>query len=151
MIEITEKDFDAKEIIQNLRNNDVGTIVSFIGTVRDFTEEIGKSGQNERVEVKQLEYESYKDMALEKMAQIRDLAKAKYDIRDMYMVHRIGKLKPSEQIVMIAVSAAHRKDAFNACEYAIDELKKSVPIWKKEVTSKNEYWVGQEKEVGGIK
>ncbi len=151
MIEITEKDFDAKEIIQNLRNNDVGTIVSFIGTVRDFTEEIGKSGQNERVEVKQLEYESYKDMALEKMAQIRDLAKAKYDIRDMYMVHRIGKLKPSEQIVMIAVSAAHRKDAFNACEYAIDELKKCVPIWKKEVTSKNEYWVGQEKEVGGIK
>lgn len=146
MIEITEQDFDVKLIIQNLRTNDVGAIVSFIGTVRDFTEVVGERGQNERVEVEQLVYESYKDMALEKMAQIRDHALAKYDIRDMIMIHRIGSLKTSEQIVMIAVSAAHKKDAFKACEYAIDELKKSVPIWKKEVTLKNEYWVGGEKD-----
>jgi len=146
LIEITEQDFDVKLIIQNLRTNDVGAIVSFIGTVRDFTEVVGERGQNERVEVEQLVYESYKDMALEKMAQIRDHALAKYDIRDMIMIHRIGSLKTSEQIVMIAVSAAHKKDAFKACEYAIDELKKSVPIWKKEVTLKNEYWVGGEKD-----
>lgn len=146
MIEITEQDFDAKEIIQNLRKEDVGAIVTFIGTVRDFTEMVGKSGQSERVDVKQLVYESYKDMALEKMTHIRDHVFANYDIRDIHIIHRTGILKPSEQIVMIAVSAAHRKDAFKACEYAIDELKKSVPIWKKEVTSKNEYWVGEEKD-----
>ena len=146
MIEITEKDFNAEEIIQNLRKNDVGAIVSFIGTVRDFTEIVRKSGQNERVEVEQLEYESYKDMALEKMGEIRDHVLANYDIKDIRMIHRMGILKPSDQIVMIVVSAAHRKDAFKACEYAIDELKKSVPIWKKEVTSKNEYWVGEEKD-----
>ena len=141
MIEITDKDFDAKKIIQNLRKNDVGAIVTFTGTVRDFTEVVGKSGQSQRVEVEQLVYESYKDMALKKMAQIRDHALANYDIIDIHMIHRTGILKPFEQIVMIAVSAAHRKDAFNACEYTINEIKKSVPIWKKEVTSKNEYWV----------
>lgn len=146
MIEITEKDFNVKEIIQNLRKNDVGAIVSFIGTVRDFTEIVRKSGKNEMVKVEQLEYESYKDMALEKMGEIRDHVLANYDIKDIRMIHRMGILKPSDQIVMIVVSAAHRKDAFKACEYAIDELKKSVPIWKKEVTSKNEYWVGEEKD-----
>lgn len=146
MIEITEKDFDAKKIIKNLRKNDVGAIVTFIGTVRNFTERVEKSGQSERVEVKQLEYESYKDMALEKMGEIRDHVLANFDIKDIYMIHRTGILKPSDQIVMIVVSAAHRKDAFKACEYAIDELKKIAPIWKKEVTSKNEYWVGGEKD-----
>jgi molybdopterin synthase catalytic subunit len=150
LIEITEQDFNAKEIIQNLRKEDIGAIITFIGTVRDFTEK-GEDEQKERVEVKQLVYESYKDMALEKMARIRDHVLANYDIRDIHMIHRTGTLKPSDQIVMIAVSAAHRKDAFKACEYAIDELKESVPIWKKEVTSNKEYWVGEEKDSGGIR
>lgn len=146
-IEIMEKDFDAKEVIQRLRKKGAGAIVTFIGTVRNFSE-IGKEEQKERAEVKQLIYESYKDMALRKMAQIRDKALANYNITDMNMTHRTGELKPSEQIVMIAVSAAHRKDAFKACEYAIDELKKSVPIWKKEVTKEKDYWVDEDQQKG---
>jgi molybdopterin synthase catalytic subunit len=82
---------------------------------------------------------------MEKMAQIREQALASYNINDMHLIHRTGVLKPSEKIVMIAVSAVHRKDAFIACEFAIEELKKSVPIWKKELTSKGELWVGEEK------
>ncbi len=146
MITITEQNFDCGDIIQGLRSENAGAIVTFIGTVRGFAETLGKDGQNERVEVKQLIYESYKDMALEKMTRIRDFATVNFNISDMHMIHRTGTLKPAEQIVMIAVSAAHRKDAFKACEYAIEELKKSVPIWKKEVTSGKDYWVGAEKE-----
>ncbi|MEE9152031.1 MAG: molybdenum cofactor biosynthesis protein MoaE [Thermoplasmata archaeon] len=146
MIEITEEDFDADKIIQGLRKEGVGAIVTFIGTVRDFTE-MGGDERTEPVEVKQLIYECYKDMALEKMTLIRDHALVNYDIRDMTIIHRTGALKPHEQIVMIAVGAAHRKDAFKACEYAIEELKKSVPIWKKEVTSEKDYWIGEEGDI----
>jgi len=145
LIEFTEQDFDADEVIQSLRKEGVGAIVTFIGTVRDFSEVEGNKAQRERVKVKQLIYECYKDMALDKMAKIRDYVIVNYDINDMCIVHRTGSLKPSEQIVMIAVSAVHRKDAFKACEFAIDELKKSVPIWKKELTSKGEHWIGEEK------
>lgn len=145
MIEFTEQEFDANEIIRSLKKEGVGAIVTFIGIVRDFTEVEGNEAQRERVKVKQLIYECYKDMALDKMAKIRDYALVNYDINDMYIVHRTGVLKPSEKIVMIAVSAVHRKDAFIACEFAIDELKRSVPIWKKELTSKGELWVGEEK------
>lgn len=144
MIEITEQDFDVNKIIQGLKKESVGAIVTFIGTVRDFTVMEGKGDQIESVKVKQLKYECYKDMAMDKMAQIREQALASYDINDMHLIHRTGVFKSSEQIVMIAVSAAHRKDAFKACEYAIDELKKTVPIWKKEITTEREYWVGQE-------
>lgn len=146
MITITEQNFDCHDIIQGLRREDAGALVTFIGTVRGFAEMIGKDKRNERVEVKQLVYECYKDMALEKMTRIRDFAMVNYNISDMHMIHRTGTLKPAEQIVMIAVCAAHRKDAFKACEYAIEELKKSVPIWKKEFTSEKEYWMGAEKE-----
>lgn len=144
MIEITEKDFDAKNVVQNLRDKGAGAIVTFIGTVRGFSRKSEADGQNKSVGVKQLIYECYKDMALKKMEQIRDYSLANYDIIDMHIIHRTGVLKPTEQIVMIATSAAHRKDAFAACEYAIDEIKKSVPIWKKEVTTEGEYWVGDD-------
>ncbi len=141
MIEITEKDFDTGEILQSLRNGHIGALVTFIGTVRGFTTAVGEKDRTENVDVKELSYECYKEMALGKMAQIRNHSLANYNINDMHLVHRMGVLKPTEQIVMIAVSAAHRKDAFRACEYAIDEMKKCVPIWKKEVTPDMEYWV----------
>ena len=97
--------------------------------------------------MKQLNYECYRDMALKEMSRIKNRAMANFEINDMHMIHRIGLLKPSEKIVMIAVSAAHRKEAFRACAFAIDELKKSVPIWKKEITVSGEHWVGSEKEL----
>ena len=78
------------------------------------------------------------------MAEIREQALANFEIDDMHIIHRVGEFKPSDHIVMIAVAAAHRKEAFRACEYAIDELKKKVPIWKKEITISGEHWVGFE-------
>ncbi|UCF08428.1 MAG: molybdenum cofactor biosynthesis protein MoaE [Thermoplasmata archaeon] len=144
MIEISEKDFDVNDIIQNLTGSGTGAVVAFVGTVRDFNEIPAGEGKLRRVEVKRLQYECYEDMAREKMSEIAEYAKANFDIIDMHMVHRTGELKPSEKIVVIAASAAHRKDAFRACEYAIDELKKSVPVWKKEFTTEKEHWVGME-------
>lgn len=125
----------------------MGGIVSFVGTVRDFTDYQDDDGHSCRIEVTQLEYECYRDMALREMAAIRERALASFDIGEMHMIHRTGDMRPGDQIVMIAVSAAHRKEAFRACEYAIDELKKSVPIWKKESTVTGEYWVGSERRV----
>ena len=148
MIEITTSDFNASDVISRLRTGKVGAIVSFIGTVRDFTD-ISQRDMVENVKVKELIYESYDDMALEKMSQIKKEAMAKYRIDDMSIIHRKGVLKPSDQIVIIACSAAHRKDAFLACEYTIEELKKVVPIWKKEVGQNGEYWVGDESKGGG--
>lgn len=145
MIEITTSDFDANDVISKMRTEKVGAIVSFVGCVRDFTE-ITREGTNEKVDVKELVFETYEDMAIEKMTQIRNEAMANFAINDMSIIHRKGKLIPSDQIVMIACSAAHRKDAFSACEYAIEELKKIVPIWKKEIGPDGEHWVGKEED-----
>jgi molybdopterin synthase catalytic subunit len=143
LIEITTSDFDPNQVIARLKTEKVGAIVSFIGTVRDFTE-IPQPYGNKKMDVKELIYESYDDMARKKMKQIKDEAKTKYKIDEMTIIHRKGAFKPSDQVVIVACSAAHRKDAFLACEYAIDELKKIVPIWKKEVGHEGEYWVEQE-------
>lgn len=80
-------------------------------------------------------------MALETFQELERTAKASFEIQDTLIIHRIGRLAVSENIVLIAVSAMHRKPAFEACEFIIDELKKIVPIWKKEITEENEYWV----------
>jgi molybdopterin synthase catalytic subunit len=144
LIEIREQDFDVNETLTDLIKENVGAVVSFIGTVRGTTESTGVNQKENPIEVKQLEYDVYKEMALSKMKKIKEKALSDYDIQDIHIIHRIGTLKPSEKIVLIAVSASHRKDAFSACEFAIDELKKIVPIWKKEVTLDKEYWVGKE-------
>ncbi len=144
MIEIREGNFDVNETLADLIKENVGAVVTFIGTVRGTTENTGVYQKENPIEVKQLEYDIYKKMALSKMQKIKDQALSNYDIHDIHIVHRIGTLKSTEKIVLIAVSASHRKDAFSACEFAIDELKKIVPIWKKEITIDKEYWVGKE-------
>jgi molybdopterin synthase catalytic subunit len=148
LIEITEQNFDINKVVGQLSREGVGAIVTFIGTVRDFTDIDDLDGEKRRVDVRELKYESYDDMAIQKMREIRDYALEKFGINEMAVIHRKGTLKPSENIVIVAVSAAHRKDAFIACDYAISELKKIVPIWKKEVGPNGEYWVGEEKEEG---
>ncbi len=144
MIEIREHDFDVNEALTELIKDNVGAVVFFIGTVRGTTEKGKENGKSEPVLVKELEYDIYKEMALSKMEEIREKALLDYEIHDIHIVHRIGTLKPTERIVLIAVSAPHRKEAFSACQFAIDELKKIVPIWKKEITTEKEYWVGEE-------
>ncbi len=113
---------------------EIGAIVSFVGTVRGVSQDGSES-------VKALNYEVYENMALETFQELERTAKASFEIQDTLIIHRIGRLAVSENIVLIAVSAMHRKPAFEACEFIIDELKKIVPIWKKEITEENEYWV----------
>jgi molybdopterin synthase catalytic subunit len=144
LIEVREMDFDVNETIADLIKENVGAVVTFIGTVRGTTKLSRANQKKGTVKVKELKYDIYKDMALSKMKEIREKALSEYDIHDIHIIHRTGTLKPTEKIVLIAVSASHRKDAFSACEFAIDELKKIVPIWKKEVTTDSEYWVDSE-------
>ena len=109
-----------------------GGIVTFVGTVRNDTR--GK-------EVKQLDFSTYTPMALKEMQKIADMALAKFSIVKIAIHHAEGVLQVGDIPVIIAVSAKHRKAAFEACQFAIDTLKKTVPIWKKEHFSDGEVWV----------
>lgn len=110
----------------------IGGIVNFVGTVRNQTK--GKK-------VIQLEFEAYEKMAMSEMDKIADAALEKFDIQHIVIHHRTGILKVKEIPVIIVVAAAHRKAAFAACSYAIDTLKETVPIWKKEFFEDGTQWV----------
>lgn len=88
-----------------------------------------------------LEYEAYEEMALKEMRHLADVSKDKFEISNVGIVHRVGRLEIGETSVVISVAAPHRKAAFEACEWLIRELKRSVPIWKKEVYANGEEWV----------
>ncbi len=109
-----------------------GGIDIFIGTVRDMTK--GKK-------VVRLEFEAYESMAVSEMKKIANEAMAKWPVHKILIHHRTGVLVPGDIAVIIVVAAAHRDAAFDACRYAIDTLKKTVPIWKKEVFEDGEEWV----------
>lgn len=123
MIKITDKDFSVDKIVKKMKHPEIGCIVNFTGIVRETSQE---------GTVETLEIEVYREMAKKKLVELVKQAKKQFEINDVSIVHRIGKLKVSENIVCIVVSAAHRKAAFKACEWIIDELKKWVPIWKTE-------------------
>ena len=127
MIEITNEDFSINEIVKKMKSSEIGCIVTFVGTVRS----LSPQGTVETIEI-----ESYTEMAKERLSELVEYTKKHFEIADVSIIHRVGKLEPSENIVCIAVSAAHRKDAFKACEWLIDELKKCVPIWKTETFAK---------------
>jgi molybdopterin synthase catalytic subunit len=109
-----------------------GGLVTFIGTVRNQTK-----GQK----VIKLEFEAYEKMAISELTKIANSAIENYDIFKISIHHRVGSLEVGEIPVIIAVSAAHRKAAFDACQFAIDTLKKTVPIWKKEFFEDGQMWV----------
>ncbi|GCC10941.1 molybdopterin synthase catalytic subunit 1 [archaeon] len=133
-IRVQREDFNIKREIETVRNfsSRIGGIVSFLGTVRDFSK--GK-------EVEKLEFEYYEGMAEKKLEEIRREAIEKFNAIQINIIHRYGEVDIGENIVLIVVGAEHRKDAFEACRYCIDELKKHVPIWKKEYTKEGEVWV----------
>ncbi len=120
MIKITKKDFSVDDAIRKMKKSDVGAIVSFLGTVRDDN-------------IKEMKIEIYKEMTESELKKLEFNARKKFDVKDIIIVHRYGELRVGENIVLIAVSSAHRKDAFRACEYLIGEIKKVAPIWKEEV------------------
>lgn len=112
--------------------DDVGGIVSFVGTVRNQTN--GKS-------VLKLDFEAYEPMAISEMRKIAEQALSKFEIKKIAIHHKTGTLEVGEVPVIITVSSAHRKAAFEACQFAIDTLKETVPIWKKEIFEDGGVWV----------
>ena len=135
MIAITEEDFDPGVYIDAARIRENGGIVAFTGIVRD-------DG------ITSMELESYKEVALQELTIIRDEAMARYAVNSIDIIHRTGKLAIGDHIVLIVVGSSHRKSAFRACEYIIDRIKESVPIWKKEQTREGSRWVPGEHSPG---
>lgn len=133
-VRVQTEDFDAGFEINQLRNarKDTGAIVSFIGQVRDL---------NDGDTVSQLTLEHYPGMTEKALASIIQQAKSRWDFFDALIIHRVGTLLPTEQIVLVAVSGAHRGEAFKACEFIMDFLKTEAPFWKKEVTQSGEHWL----------
>ena len=135
MIRVQTEDFDVGLEIQQLRlaQRNIGAVVSFVGQVRDM---------NEGDAMTELTLEHYPGMTEKALDAIVTQAKARWDIVDVLIIHRIGQLKPQDQIVLVAASSAHRGEAFKACEFVMDYLKTEAPFWKKEVMPSGESrWV----------
>ena len=131
-IKISDTPLDIPECINWAMSPHCGGIDIFIGTVRNITD---------KKIVTQLQYEAYEKMALSEMKKIAEQALQTWPVQKVLIHHRKGILQIGETAVVIAVSAPHREAAFDACRYAIDTLKKTVPIWKKEIFEDGEVWV----------
>ena len=132
---ICEQDFDVAEEISQLRAGDggVGAVVTFVGTVRD--------RQGLQQGISSLELEHYPGMTEASIEAMIDEAMTLFDIRDARVVHRVGVLQPLDQIVLVAVTSAHRGQAFQGCEFLMDYLKTQAPFWKKETSAEGARWV----------
>lgn len=134
MYKITTEPIDADAVYRAVLRDHDGAVVTFHGVVRDHSD--GGRG------VSYLEYEAYPEMAEAQMRAIGDDIQRRWPVHEVAMVHRIGRVDIGAASVVIAVAAAHRGAAFDACAYAIDTLKATVPIWKKEVFADGGVWVG---------
>lgn len=130
---VTDKAIDLQELVDYVSDPEAGAIATFIGTTRN---------NNEGRKVIALDYDGYPEMAGKELRRIGTDAQTKWPICRMAIVHRLGPVQITEASVIIAVSAGHRDAAFAACRFAIEEIKKSVPIWKKEVYEGGEIWIG---------
>jgi molybdopterin synthase catalytic subunit len=133
-VRVQVEDFDAGAQIAALRAGDarVGAIAAFVGTVRDV---------NDDANVRMLTLEHYPGMTERALQAIVDEAKSRFDIYDALVIHRVGELAPTDQIVLVAVTSAHRGQAFDACRFVMDYLKTRAPFWKKERTPDGSRWV----------
>lgn len=131
-VKILDTPLDTDLCLRQAYDQQCGGVVSFVGTVRNETQ--GRK-------VRRLEFECYLPMAQKEMRKIADEAIAKCGAAHVVMHHRIGTIYPGEAAVVIVVSSPHRAAAFEACQYAIDQLKITVPIWKKEFFEDGEHWV----------
>ncbi|MBE7369158.1 molybdenum cofactor biosynthesis protein MoaE [Ramlibacter pallidus] len=133
-VSIQAADFDVAAEIAALRAGDggVGAVCSFIGTVRD---------RSEGSAVSAMELEHYPGMTEKAIEQMIDEAFRRFDIRAARVIHRVGPLQVHDQIVLVAVTSAHRGQSFQACEFLMDYLKTQAPFWKKESTPDGERWV----------
>lgn len=133
-VRIQTQDFDAGAEIAALRRNrpEVGAIASFIGVCRD---------ANDGTAVTKMTLEHYPGMTERALENIVAEAKNRWNVMDVLVVHRVGELKPTDQIVLVVVTGAHRGEAFSACEFVMDYLKTRAPFWKKEETPQGARWV----------
>ena len=133
-VRIQREPFSLDQEIERLKksSSSIGAVVTFLGTTRDISQ-----GRH----VAKLEFEHYPGMAEEKLADIRDRAIKEYGVIEVSIIHRVGTIRVGENIVLIAVASGHRDEAFKACRFCIDELKRITPIWKKEINPDGEVWV----------
>jgi len=134
MISVQQQDFDAAQVAAELcqGRRDIGAIVSFTGLVRDLS-----SKQN----LHALELEHYPGMTERALSEIAQQACQRWEIDDCAIIHRVGRLQTGDNIVLVVVISAHRREAFEACDFLMDYLKTRAPFWKKEITDDGEYWV----------
>ncbi|WP_096156737.1 MULTISPECIES: molybdenum cofactor biosynthesis protein MoaE [Bacillus] len=137
MFEIVSAPISVEQLVKKVERREAGAITTFIGTVREFTK--GKR-------TLYLKYEAYVPMAEKKLAEIGDEINEKWVDAKVAIAHRIGRLDITDIAVVIAVSTPHRKDAYEANEYAIERIKQIVPIWKKEHWEDGEMWIGDQLE-----
>jgi len=128
VIGITGNGFDIGAHIEAVKQPTTGAVVTFLGVVRD-----------DGIEC--LEVEAWEEVALEDMHAIREEAGTKFDLQDVTIIHRIGKLAVGEPILLIVVSSGHRKQAFRGCEYILERIKEQAPFWKREYVGDQDRWV----------
>ena len=133
-VRIQEADFDLGAELAALRAGDtrIGALASFVGLVRDI---------NDGSSVSEMTLEHYPGMTEKALEEIISEAKARWDIYGALVIHRVGPLKPCDQIVLVAVTSAHRGESFAACEFIMDYLKTRAPFWKREATPDGARWV----------
>ena len=133
-VRVQREDFDAGAEIVALRrgNPRIGAIASFIGLVRDMSTEAS---------VSEMTLEHYPGMTEKALAEIVEEAKRRWSMEDALVIHRVGTLRPTDQIVLVVVASTHRGEAFAACEFIMDYLKTRAPFWKKEQTADGARWV----------
>jgi molybdopterin synthase catalytic subunit len=133
-VSVQTQDFNLADEVAALRASDrrVGAVCSFIGTVRD---------RSEGADVSSMELEHYPGMTEKAIEAMIDEAQRRFDIYGARVIHRVGLLQPADQIVMVAVTSAHRGESFKACEFLMDYLKTQAPFWKKEQTPGGARWV----------
>lgn len=133
-VRVQTEDFDLGCELTSMRlaQPSIGALVSFVGQVRDI---------NGGDAINTLTLEHYPEMTQKALEAIALDAKTRWDVIDTLIIHRVGMLKPLDQIVLVAVTSAHRGEAFKACEFIMDYLKTSAPFWKKEATNQGERWV----------
>jgi molybdopterin synthase catalytic subunit len=133
-VSIQTQDFDVSQELAALRQDDarVGAVCSFVGTVRE---------RNEGSQVSSMELEHYPGMTEKAIEAMLAQAQQRFDIYAARVIHRVGLLQPQDQIVLVAVTSAHRGMSFQACEFLMDYLKTQAPFWKKEVTPEGARWV----------
>ena len=138
-VQVQTEDFDVGLEINKLRfsNSNAGALVSFVGQVREFTHDNLNVGDS----IHTLTLEHYPGMTESALEAIELEAKKRWNVLNILIIHRVGSLKPLDQIVLVIVMSAHRGDAFKACEFMMDYLKTQAPFWKKEVTPTGERWV----------